>query len=206
MERLIEVGWDTEDSSFRQVFSTQFMPDADLQTFKAFNEAMRLCTSAANAVRIYRTFGQIDVEALAATLSCPTLVLHPRGDLRAPFDEGRRLASAIPEANFVPLESRNHIMLASEPAWQTCLDEIYRFYPPRTQPKKASAFPTLTPRQRDILELIAQGLDNAQIAARLELSEKTVRNTITQIFDRIEVENRSQAIVRARDAGLGSGG
>lgn len=64
-------------------------------------------------------------------------------------------------------------------------------------------FPKLTQREREVLELVAQGLDNAQAAARLRLSEKTVRNHITRIFDKIEVENRSQAIVAARKAGLG---
>jgi DNA-binding NarL/FixJ family response regulator len=68
---------------------------------------------------------------------------------------------------------------------------------------RAAPFPSLTPRETELVELIAQGLDNAQIAARLALSEKTVRNHITSVFAKLEVENRSQAIVRARDAGFG---
>jgi len=56
---------------------------------------------------------------------------------------------------------------------------------------------------RAILEQVAQGRDNAQIAARLELSEKTIRNYLVAILDKLEVETRAQAIVRARDAGLG---
>jgi DNA-binding NarL/FixJ family response regulator len=71
-----------------------------------------------------------------------------------------------------------------------------------SRPRAGPSFPS-SPRERQVLALIAQGLDNAQIAARLELSEKTVRNHITRIFDKIEVENRSQAIVAARKAGLG---
>jgi len=71
-------------------------------------------------------------------------------------------------------------------------------------PGGTAGFPQLTAREREVLELMAQGLDNAQIAARLDLSEKTVRNHITRIFDKIEVENRSQAIVAARKAGLGA--
>ena len=67
----------------------------------------------------------------------------------------------------------------------------------------AAAFPNLTPRERDIVEWIARGSDNAQVAAQLALSEKTVRNHITSIFAKLEVENRSQAIVLARDAGFG---
>ena len=54
------------------------------------------------------------------------------------------------------------------------------------------------------MELIAQGRDNAQTAAHLGLSEKTVRNHVTRIFSKLDVENRGQAIVRAREAGFGS--
>ena len=61
----------------------------------------------------------------------------------------------------------------------------------------------LTSREAEILERIARGLDNAQIAAQLGLSEKTVRNHITHIFDKLGVQTRAQAIVLARDAGMG---
>ena len=61
----------------------------------------------------------------------------------------------------------------------------------------------LTAREGEIVERIARGLDNAQIAAQLGLSEKTVRNHITHIFDKLGVETRAQAIVLARNAGMG---
>jgi len=61
----------------------------------------------------------------------------------------------------------------------------------------------LTPRERQLIELVAQGRDNAQTAAHLGLSQKTVRNHITRIFSKLEVENRAQAIVLAREAGFG---
>ncbi len=94
-------------------------------------------------------------------------------------------------------------MTQMEPAWRDFLDALAAFYPPAGVTPAASAFPSLTARERGILELIAQGLDNAQIAARLELSEKTVRNNITHIFDKLGVESRSKAIVLARENGLG---
>jgi DNA-binding NarL/FixJ family response regulator len=71
---------------------------------------------------------------------------------------------------------------------------------------RPEAFPQLTRREREILDHIARGQDNLQIAAHLELSEKTVRNHITAIFAKIGVENRGQAIVQAREAGLGDEG
>lgn len=69
---------------------------------------------------------------------------------------------------------------------------------------KAVLFPQLTDRERDVLELMATGLDNTSIAHRLSLSQKTVRNRVSAIFTKLQVADRAQAIVRAREAGLGS--
>ena len=68
---------------------------------------------------------------------------------------------------------------------------------------RPAVFPELTERERQTLELIAQGHKNAVIAERLHLSPKTVRNYVTSIFDKLQLEDRSQAIVKAREAGLG---
>jgi DNA-binding CsgD family transcriptional regulator len=179
------------------------MPDAPMEAIRSFNDFMPLTSSAKNAADIFYRNSFIDVQAQARALKCPTLVLHGRGDGRIPFEEGRLLASLIPGSSFVTLETRNHLMMQDEPAWQVFLDALAAFYPPR-RGAAAGSFPGLTAREREVLELIAQGLDNAQIAARLELSEKTVRNNITHIFDKIGVENRSQAIVLARESGLGA--
>jgi DNA-binding NarL/FixJ family response regulator len=64
-------------------------------------------------------------------------------------------------------------------------------------------FPQLSERERDVLDLIAQGLNNTDIAARLVLSQKTVRNHVSNIFAKLQVADRAEAIIRARDAGLG---
>jgi DNA-binding NarL/FixJ family response regulator len=96
--------------------------------------------------------------------------------------------------------------LLDEPAWPRLIAEMQTFLArPDAEPAKRSVLPldALTPRERAVLELIADGRDNAEIATALGLSEKTVRNHITRIFDKIQVEHRYQAIVRARDAGLG---
>ena len=68
-----------------------------------------------------------------------------------------------------------------------------------------AAFPQLTEREREVLDLIAQGLANPEIAQRLSLSPKTVGNHISNIFDKLQVADRAKAILRARDAGLGVG-
>lgn len=68
----------------------------------------------------------------------------------------------------------------------------------------ASAFPELTEREREILRLIAEQRTNAEIAARLSLAPKTVRNHVSNIFTKLQVASRTDAIIRARDAGLGA--
>jgi DNA-binding CsgD family transcriptional regulator/pimeloyl-ACP methyl ester carboxylesterase len=201
MVELAEIGWGKENAAFRQFFTTQFIPDGTSEQYRWFNELQRISTSPQNAARFLQVMHGIDVTALAPEVSCPTLVLHPNGDARVSFDEGRLVASLIPGARFVPLESRNHLLLEDEPAWQHWLEEVRAFLPAGFV--TGSVFAALTARERELVELIAQGRDNAQIAARLELSDKTVRNHITSIFAKLEVENRSQAIVLARDAGFG---
>lgn len=203
MTKLAELGWGKADPSFRQFFTTQFIPGGTPQQHQWFNELERISTSPANAARFMREFARIDVMALLPQVQCPTLVLHSQRDVRQPLEEGRLLATGIAGARFVPIDSGNHLLLADEPGWHRWIDEVRNFLAPDTGPATDPAFASLTARQAELLELIAQGRDNAQIAATLGLSEKTVRNHITGIFARLGVENRSQAIVRARDSGFG---
>ncbi|MFO7538635.1 MAG: alpha/beta hydrolase, partial [Chloroflexota bacterium] len=124
---LIKVGWGRENPAFRQVFSALFMPDGTPDLYHAFNELQRVSSSPENAARIVSGFNQINVADLARKVTAPTLVLHARDDGRIPFEEGRLLAGLIPNARFVPLESKNHILLEDEPAWQKFLTEFHRF-------------------------------------------------------------------------------
>lgn len=203
MCRLAELGWGRADPSFRQFFTTQFIPDGLPEQHAWFNELERLSTSPANAARFMRAFNTIDVTALLPRVRCPTLVLHSRHDLRVPFDEGRLLATQIPGATLVTIDSRNHLLLADEPGWARALEEIDAFLPGLGRAPVEGPIGELTPRLRELLELLAQGRDNAQIAASLGLSEKTVRNQVSVLFDRLQVENRAMAIVTARNHGFG---
>lgn len=201
MARLAELGWGKDNPAFRQFFTTQFIPDGTPEQHRWFNELERISTSPENAGRFFRIFNDIDVTREAARLACPALVLHSKGDARVPFEEGRRVASLIPGARFVPLESRNHILLENEPAWKVWAGEVRAFLPAGAV--GGAAFGALSARERELVELIARGMDNAQVAARLGLSEKTVKNHITRIFAKLEVENRARLIVLAREAGFG---
>ena len=203
LAKMAELGWGRNDASFRQFFTSQFLPQGTPEQHRWFNELARISTSPANAARMMRCFDQIDVAALLPRVGCPTLVLHATGDLRVPFSEGRFIAGQIPGARFASLESVHHLMLEQDAAWPVWLEEVRDFLgaAPMARDGPCAA---LTPRERELLELIAQGRDNAQIAALLELREKTVRNHITSIFAKLAVENRPQAIVLARRSGFGS--
>jgi pimeloyl-ACP methyl ester carboxylesterase len=120
------VGWGRDEPSFRQVFTSQFLPDGSREQWEEFNELQRRTTSARNAVRFLETFAEIDVTALAPQVRCPTLVLHSRGDLRVPQAAARELASLIPDCRFVSLPSRNHLVM-DEPAWPIFLAELDAF-------------------------------------------------------------------------------
>lgn len=204
LTELIELGWGQDNPVFRQVFTSLFIPGGSAEQVNWFNELERLSCPPAHAARTVAAFGRIDVCDLAARVTCPTLVLHARGDARVPFEEGRYMAGVIPGARFVPLESRNHVLLHGEPAFSACLDEVHAFLRAHhATGVPGDVFPTLTPGERELLELLAHGLDNLQIAAHLGLSEKTVRNKVSSVFAKLEAPSRAQAIVRARDAGFG---
>lgn len=198
--KLIELGWSGWDASLRQVFTAQLMPEASAEQARALNDLMRISASTAMAMQIYHAFNALDVRTEAPLVRCPTLALHARGDLRVPFEDGRKLASLIPAARFLPLDSPNHLLLKGEPALSSFLDAIDDFIRPANP---VPAFAQLTQRENTVLEHVAQGLDNAQIAARLSLSEKTIRNYLVAILDKLQVETRAQAIVQAREAGFG---
>lgn len=94
----------------------------------------------------------------------------------------------------MPLQSDNHVLLESEPAWSQFLAELQGFLRPADA---GAGMPSLTPAEQAVLRLVAQGLDNAAIASRLGKSEKTVRNQVSSIFDKLGVRTRAAAIVRA---------
>ena len=205
MVKLIEIGWGREDSAFRQVFTTQFIPDCTLEQVRAFDELQRITASPDTAATLVRMFHDIDVADDAGKVRAPTLVMHSSGDQRVPIEQGRSTAALIPDARFVLLESRNHILLDHQAAWRRFFAELDAFTAGEAMAATVEErdFLELTQREREVLELIARGLDNGQIAAGLGMSPKTVRNHINAIFAKLSVPSRAQAIVRAREAGFG---
>lgn len=123
---LIRAGWGRDNAAFRQIFGALFVPEGTPEQMKWFEDLTRT-VSMENALSIEKTAHAIDVRELASSLTAPALVLHPRGDAMVPFEAGRRLAARIPNARFVPLDSRNHVLLEHEPAWARFLEETRSF-------------------------------------------------------------------------------
>ena len=94
--------------------------------------------------------------------------------------------------------SRNHVLLEHEPAWARFKDAVLAFARPE-HADDATVFGGLSLREREVLTLIADGLSNTEIATRLDISEKTVRNHTSNLFDKLGVWSRAQAIVFARE-------
>lgn len=124
---LMQHGWGQDNPVFRQIFTSMFIPEGTAEHQRWFNDIQQKAASPANAYRIHKLVGEIDIRHMLPQIDVPTLVLHGRDDQVVPFEEGRILASEIPGARFVPLDSRNHVLLESEPAWEQLLEETRAF-------------------------------------------------------------------------------
>jgi len=193
--------WGSDNPAFRQVFTSRFIPEGTDEQLRWFNDLCRKTTSPELAGTLLRERANTDVTPLLSRVRTPTLVIHARDDAIAPLSEGRFLASNIAGAQFVELESRNHVLLEHERAWTRFQEAVLEFTGQATATQNA-AFEALSRRERETLALLADGLSNAEIAERLGISEKTVRNHLSHLFDKLGVWSRAQAIVFARDRGF----
>jgi pimeloyl-ACP methyl ester carboxylesterase/DNA-binding CsgD family transcriptional regulator len=202
---LIQTGWGRPIPAFREVFASMLMPSAAPESIRALGEMERHSATPEMARRLWLAFHRIDIEDIAPRITVPTLVIHCRQDSMVPFEEGRRLATLIPGARFVALEGRNHLLQRDDPGWERFWDEVVSFVAPGRADATGTrtSFPQLTRRERELLDLIGSGRSNEQIARLLSISPKTVRNHITSVFGKLGVTRRAEAIVMARDAGLG---
>ena len=194
--RMIELGWGRKDPGVQQMFTSRFMPTASAEQIASFNEHQRMSCDGARAAAIVRARAATDVRPWAAAVRVPTLVLHSEGDLAMPLVLGHELAAAIPGARFEALQTRNHIPVSPEPAFERMCQAILSFVTEAPKP------PALTPAERSLAALVAQGLDNLQITAQLGLAEKTVRNRLSALYAKLGVEGRAMAVVKARELGL----
>jgi pimeloyl-ACP methyl ester carboxylesterase len=204
---MTRLGWGQPNHAFCRIWGSFFQPGGTPAHYHSWSEQQSLSTSPETAARLLKIGWETDVRESARRVKSPTLALHLERDIVVPVEVGRDMACLIPDCRFMQFDGENHMPLATEPAWPKIVAQINEFLQPMEQnpARRQISLPVdeLTARERDVLEAIAQGLDNSEIAAFLGMSEKTVRNHVTRVLDKIGVEHRYQAIVRAREAGFG---
>lgn len=206
--KLLKLSWGSERPEYRQVFTMSLIPEGTPEQFAWFNNLQFVSTSPGNAMEVQRSFNLVDVREQAQVLNVPTMVIQSKHDSAVPFESGRQTAAHIPNARFVVLDSKNHVLMRSEPAWNYFWDEYYRFLgvSSKSPTAKVSAedkvWSELSARERDVLRLLAQGYNNQEISQHLVLSEKTIRNYVSNIYEKLQINGRGEAIVLARRVGL----
>jgi pimeloyl-ACP methyl ester carboxylesterase/DNA-binding CsgD family transcriptional regulator len=201
---LIPTGWTWETSAFRDLFAALYLPDGTIEQRGWFADLLRVTSKPEIGARMLEASGMVDIRDRLADVVVPTLVVHVSKDSITGFRHGLELAANIPGARLVEIDSKNHLLLEDEPGWARLCEVVDEFlgHKPASPMVDVARFGTLTARERDVLGHIGRGLANAEIATTLCISEKTVRNHVTNIFDKLGVDTRARAIVMARDAGL----
>jgi pimeloyl-ACP methyl ester carboxylesterase/DNA-binding CsgD family transcriptional regulator len=191
---MLRMGWARPDPVFRRVFTSIFIPDATEEQMRWFDALQRMSTSTENAIESRKARAAVDIVDEVPRIRVPTVVLQPIGDQTVGFDSGVELAALIPGARLVPLDSRNHILLADEPAWTVFIDEVRRFMAPDRREVPADgprALDALSAREIDVLRLAAEGRTNEGIAEALTLSVRTVERHLSNVYSKLGITGRA---------------
>jgi pimeloyl-ACP methyl ester carboxylesterase/DNA-binding CsgD family transcriptional regulator len=187
--QLIKVGWGRPQHHFRRVFTSMMIPGATEEQMRWLDELQRVAASATTASTALWERSKANCLDLLAGLDLPALVLHSLRDQMNDFEHGRRLATGIAGARLVPLDSDNHIVLGDEPAWPVFVDEVRRFVAPDGAPPRTPD--GLSPREREVLTLVAAGRSNDEIAAQLYLSVRTVERHLGNVYTKLGLRGPS---------------
>ena len=183
-----------------------FLPEGTAEQMAWYDELQRRSTSAETAARLYDARGGIDVVEVA-----PRVTDSDAGRARARRPGRARSTRAgcsgrcIPGARLVLLESANHILLSDEPAWPALPRGAARV--PRHGPgrRPAPSIEDLSPRELEVLELVAEGLTNEEIARRLSLSVRTVERHLSNVYAKLRVSGKAARAAAAASSRAATG-
>ena len=189
---LMRVGWGGTVPAFRQVFSSIYIPSAGEDKKRWYDEMQQASSTGDMAARLWLSRTETDISDTARRVTQPALVLHARQDRAVPYEEGRRLAALLPDARFVTLASDNHILQEGEPAWAEFLAEVRAFLGADQRARAHAAdLSDLSEREREVLELVAAGMSNEEIAERLFLSPRTVERHLSNVYAKLRLSGKS---------------
>ncbi|HTT29737.1 MAG TPA: alpha/beta fold hydrolase [Solirubrobacteraceae bacterium] len=187
----IRAGWAGDEPAYRHLFSMLFLPHGTPEQMSWYDQLLRITTTADAAVDLFRARGAVDVVDAARRVRVRTLVVHAREDRVVPVEEGRLLASLIPGARLVVLDSANHILLADEAAWEQFLYELREFLGTCPVSAAPTTLDALSPRELEVLGLVAAGLTNGAIAECLVLSVRTVERHLSTIYAKLRLSGKA---------------
>lgn len=180
-----------------RILTNVFLPEVDDHLAAWFTQWQRVSLTPAAAALSREANAEVDIRGLLSTIAIPTLVIERRGDF---LDAGksRYLATHLPNARFLSLDGEHHVPFLGD--WCPITDAIEAFL--ATAPDAPAAPPTpldtpLTPREIEVLRLVAEGLPNRAIAARLTVSEKTISRHLVNLYAKLDVNSRGAAIAHA---------
>jgi pimeloyl-ACP methyl ester carboxylesterase/DNA-binding CsgD family transcriptional regulator len=192
LAELIRVGWGGRVPAFRQVFSSLYIPSAGEEQKRWYDEMQQVSSSGETAARLWESRSWTDVSETARGVTQPALVLHARDDRVVPYEEGRRLASLLPDARFVTLDADNHVLQEAEPAWEVFVSEVRAFLGrDEPGPTVAGDISELSTREHEVLTLVATGMSNEQIGERLFLSTRTVERHLSNVYAKLRLSGKS---------------
>jgi pimeloyl-ACP methyl ester carboxylesterase/DNA-binding CsgD family transcriptional regulator len=165
-----------------------FAPDAGGATRAAFIRYQRAASTAETAVALLSFGYRADVADVLAAVATPTLVVHRDRDRAAPVAQGRALSDGIPGAHWTTLPGRSHLPYIGD---VDALTRAIRGFLGLAELRRP-VLPRLTPRQREVAALVADGLPNREIAARLGITERSAESHVERIRDRMGFRSRSQ--------------
>ena len=190
--RLMRVGWGRDNPAFGRIFTTEFIPHATDEQARWLDALQRGSTDGETAATMALARSQIDVTELARSITVPTLILHLRDDQAVSFEHGRELAALIPEARFVPLDGRNHIILRDDPAWPRFLDELGAFAGVSgADADAARALGKVSARELEVIRAAAKGLSNEEIAARMGISVRTIERHFANVYTKLGLSGKA---------------
>jgi pimeloyl-ACP methyl ester carboxylesterase/DNA-binding CsgD family transcriptional regulator len=189
---LMRVGWGGVVPAFRQVFTSTYIPSAGEEQKRWYDEMQQASSTGDVAARLWRSRTHTDISDTARRVAHPALVLHARHDRAVPYEEGRRLASLLPNARFVSLETDNHVLQEGERAWEVFLSQVRAFLgDDERAPTPAADLSELSTREREVLELVAAGMSNEHIAQQLVLSTRTVERHLSNVYAKLRLSGKS---------------